>query len=309
MTRRGRVLIAGATGFIGRALVEDLSRDGYDVIVLTRNPGKGLALFGSTARPVAWDGRTEAGWRGLADGSLAIINLAGDNLAAGRWTAAKKALILNSRTDVGTAVVQAVTSAGLRPKVVVQASAVGAYGSRGDETLDELSPPGDGFLAEVVRAWEDSTREVELLGIRRVVVRSGLVLGNGGGVFPRLRAPFRLFVGGPLGRGRQWFSWIHLADEVRAIRFLLEREDLAGIFNLTSPSPLREKEFCRALGAAMRRPCWLPVPALVLKLLFGEKARETLLAGQRALPQRLAAAGFEFRFPEVQTAIEDLLCR
>ena len=162
-------------------------------------------------------------------------------------------------------------------------------------------------MAGVVRAWEDSTSDVEALGVRRIIIRSGLVLGRGGGVFPRLMMPFRLFAGGPLGSGRQWFSWIHLSDEVRAIHFLVEREDLAGVFNLTTPHPLKEKDLCRAIGKVLRRPCWLPVPAFVLKLLFGEKATETLLAGQRVLPRRLMSAAFAFGYPDANAALGSLL--
>jgi uncharacterized protein (TIGR01777 family) len=302
-----RVLIAGATGFIGRALVRNLSKAGYEVVVVTRDSGKSAGLLGKNVRSVKWDGRTAEGWATQADGALAIINLAGDNLADGRWSKAKKTRILRSRADAGAAVVEAVRAVRTKPRVVIQASAVGAYGSRGGEELDEFSPSGQGFLADVVRLWEESTREVEALGVRRVVIRSGLVLGHGGGVFLRLVNPFRFFAGGPLGNGRQWFSWIHIADEVRAIRFLLVRDDLAGIFNLTAPHPLRERDLCRAIGRAVGRPCWLPVPAFVLKLLFGKKARETLLAGQRVWPRRLLSAGFEFDYPDARAALENLL--
>jgi uncharacterized protein (TIGR01777 family) len=302
-----RVLITGATGFIGRALAGELISAGYEVIALTRNPGKSGALLGAGVRSLPWDGRTAEGWGSQADGAWAIINLAGDNLAEGRWTKAKKARILKSRLDAGAAVVQAVRAARLKPKVLLQASAVGFYGSRGDDEFDENSHPGDGFLAGVVRAWEDSTSDVEALGVRRIVIRSGLVLGRGGGVFPRLMMPFRLFAGGPLGSGRQWFSWIQLSDEVRAIRFLVEREDLAGIFNLTAPCPLKEKDLCRTIGEVRRRPCWLPVPPFLLKFLFGEKATETLLAGQRVLPRRLMSAAFTFGFPDARAALDALL--
>lgn len=301
-----RVLITGATGFIGRALAGALASGGYEVVALTRDIAKSAHLFGKDVQSVLWDGRTANGWGSLADGAHAIINLAGDNLAEGRWTRAKKNLVLKSRLDAGAAVCHAVRGARRKPKVVVQASAVGFYGPRGDEGLDESSAAGGGFLADVVRAWEDSTREVEAHGVRRVVIRSGLVLGRSGGVFPRLVLPFRFFAGGPLGSGRQWFSWVHMSDEVAAIRFLVEREGLAGVFNLTAPNPLEEKDICRAIGKALRRPCWLPVPAFVLKLLFGEKAKETILEGQRVVPRRLAEAGFAFRFPDAAAALAEL---
>ena len=298
-----RILITGASGFIGSALVRDLVASGYDVVALSRTPTVSRGHFPDRVVTAGWDGRTAAGWGDLADGAFAIVNLAGDNLAEGRWTRAKKEQILRSRTDAGAAVVEAVRAAGTKPKVLIQASAIGVYGRRDDGELDESSSGGTGFLADVVKRWEESTKDVESFGVRRAVIRSGLVLGKGGGAWPRLVLPFRFFAGGPLGNGRQGFSWISLEDEVRAVRFLMERDELAGTFNLTAPQPLRQKEFARVVGKVMRRPCWLPVPAVVLKVLFGEKARETLLAGQRVLPRRLLAAGFEFRHPDAAAAV------
>jgi hypothetical protein len=298
-----RILIIGASGFIGRALVRNLAGSGYDVVALTRTPVASRGLFPDRVVTVGWDGRTAAGWGDLADGAFAIVNLAGDNLAEGRWTRAKKERILRSRTDAGAAVAEAVRAASKKPGVLIQASAIGAYGRRENEELDEGSSAGTDFLADVVKRWEDSTKDVESFGVRRAVVRSGLVLGKEGGAWPRLVLPFRFFAGGPLGSGRQWFSWISIEDEVRAVRFLIERDELAGTFNLTAPGSLRQKEFCRVIGKAMKRPCWLPVPAVVLKVLFGEKADATLLSGQRVLPRRLLAAGFEFRHPDAVTAV------
>lgn len=302
-----RVLITGASGFIGRALVRELVENGYEVLVITRNAGENRRSFPESVLAVEWDGRTAAGWGGHVDGAFAVVNLAGDNLAQGRWTRRKKERILSSRILAGAALVDAVRQARIKPRVVVQASAVGFYGSTGESEVDEASPAGTGFLADVVEQWERSTRDVEALGVRCVVIRSGLVLGRSGGVWPRLTAPFRFFAGGPLGNGRQWFSWITLEDEVRAIRFLLEHESLAGAFDLTAPEPLRQGELCGLIGRALRRPCWIPVPAFLLKLLFGEKARETLLVSQRVVPRRLVAAGFAFRHPDAATAVAAIL--
>jgi uncharacterized protein (TIGR01777 family) len=302
-----RIIVTGASGFIGRALVRDLAANGAEIVALTRDPEKVRERFPRGVVLAKWNGRTAEGWGGLADRALAIVNLAGDSLAEGRWTKAKKARILASRIDAGAAVVEAVRLSPTKPRVLVQASAIGFYGPAGDEDLDERSPSGVGFLAGVVRAWEDSTKAVESYGVRRAVIRSGLVLGTGGGLWPRLVLPFRFFVGGPLGGGRQTFSWISLEDEVRAIRHLIEHEDLSGAFDLTAPGPLRQKEFCRVLGRTLRRPCWLPVPALLLRLLFGEKAKETLLAGQRVVPRRLSASGFSFLHPDAASAVRAIL--
>lgn len=304
-----RVLVAGATGFIGRALVRELTENGYRVVALSRNAGASRGRFPDGVEVVPWDGRTAAGWARHADGSLAVVNLAGDSLAKGRWTRAKKERILDSRTLPGAALLEAVRQARKRPLVFVQSSAVGFYGNSGDAEVDESSPPGAGFLAGVVRAWEASTREVEDLGVRRVIIRSGLVLGRGGGVWPSLVRPFQFYAGGPLGSGRQWLSWISLEDEVRAVRFLIEHDGLAGAFNVAAPRPLREGDICRLIGKSLRRPCWMPVPALLLRLLFGEKAGETLLVSQRVVPRRLAAAGFEFRRPDAAAAVAALVKR
>lgn len=302
-----RVVIGGASGFIGRALVRELAGEGRSIVVLTRDPDAARRRFPETVSAVGWDGRTAGDWARFVDGARAVVNLSGDSLAKGRWTKAKKARILDSRTRSGAALVEAVRRARVKPRVFVQASAVGFYGSTGEGKVDEASPQGSGFLAEVVRQWEASSREVETLGVRRVVTRSGLVLGRGGGVWPSLARPIRFFAGGPLGSGRQWYSWIGIQDEVRAMRFLIAREDLAGTFNLTAPSPLRQRELCRIAARALRRPCWIPVPAFVLGLLFGEKAGETLLVSQRVLPRRLEAAGFVFHDPDAAAAVAALV--
>lgn len=300
-----RIVVAGATGFIGRALVRELASGPYDIVALVRrDPAPPLPA--GVARAL-WDGVTAGEWTRHLNGALAVINVTGDNLARGRWTKAKKDRILTSRTRPAAALIEAALQAAPKPRAFVQASAVGYYGSPGETEVDESSPAGEGFLACVVREWEASTGPFEAPGLRRVVVRSGLVLGRGGGVWPSLARPFRFFAGGPIGNGRQWFSWIALEDEVRAIRFLVEREDLAGAFNLTAPRPLRQRDLCRTIGRAMRRPCWLPVPAFALRLLFGEKADETLLVSQRVYPRRLAGAGFEFRCPEAAAAVAALV--
>jgi uncharacterized protein (TIGR01777 family) len=305
----GRVIISGGTGFIGRSLAVDLAGAGYEVLVLTRDPRRAPAEFQGRIRPLRWDGLSSEGWLEFASGALAIVNLAGESIGSGRWTPQKKQAILGSRLAAGRAIMDAFGRSKARPKALVQASAVGYYGPRGDEELDESSSPGGGFLAATVREWEDSTAGAASFGVRRVVIRSGMVLDREGGVLPPFIRQFRLFAGGPLGSGRQWFSWVHRRDEVAAIRFLLEREDLTGVFNLTAPHPLTIKSFARTLGRELKRPSWFPVPAFLLRLLFGQMAEETILSGQRVLPRALLGAGFRFSYPELGSALREILRR
>lgn len=307
-----RVIITGGTGLIGRRLAADLAGDGREVIVLSRNPQRAHDLP-PTVRAERWDGRTAAGWGPLADGAAAIVNLAGENLAGAgffpsRWTPERKQLLRQSRLDAGRAVVEAVSAARVKPQVVIQASGIGHYGARGDETVTEEDGPGADFLARLTVDWEASTQPVAASGVRRAVIRTGVVLDPAEGALPRLLLPYRLCVGGPLGGGRQWLSWIHPADETAAIRFLIETPGAEGAFNLCAPNPLTNAQFGRVLGRVLGRPAWLPVPAFALAAAFGEAAA-TVLDGQRAAPARLLGLGFTFRFPEAEAALRDLLRR
>ncbi|MFH1336384.1 MAG: TIGR01777 family oxidoreductase [Candidatus Zixiibacteriota bacterium] len=300
-----RVIITGATGFIGKALVAELTKGNYEIVALTRNPKHKSTL--NKISYIQWDAKNSNSWTDYVDGAYAIVNLAGENISAGRWTQKRKQAILQSRLNAGKAIVEAVKQVNRKPKVIVQASAIGYYGSRGDEALDESSSPGTGYLPEVAQKWELSTQEVESLGVRHVIIRTGIVLGKDGGALPRLIQPFRFFVGGPLGSGKQWFSWIHLKDEIRAIHFLMENENLNGAFNLTAPSPLAMKDFCKILGQVMHRPCWLKVPGFMLRLIMGEMAEALLLTGQRVQPKRLLEAGYQFLYPEAEPALQQIL--
>ena len=301
------VIVSGATGFIGTVLCRELAARGYAIVVLSRNPGKGAAHFGSYVKIVGWDAQSAAGWSEYAEGAQGIINLTGENIAAGRWTRARKEKILQSRLAAGRAIDDVLGQVSTKPRVVIQASGIGYYGNRGDELLDENSSSGTGFLADVARDWECSTARAEKMGIRHVVIRTGIVLGPEGGFLSRVLLPFRLFMGGHMGSGRQWLSWIHIKDEVDAICFLLERPDLHGPFNLCSPNPLVARDFFRAVGKAMGRPSWLPVPGYALRIMFGQMAEELILSGQRALPKRLLEAGFSFRYPEAEMALQNLV--
>lgn len=300
-----RVVITGGTGLIGRALATNLGADGHDVVVLSRAPERAGTLPAGV-RAERWDGRTGADWASVADGADAIVNLAGENLAERRWTAEHKRRILESRLNAGRAVVEAVEMVARKPRAVVQASAVGYYGPHGDEEVTEETGPGQDFLAGVCVEWEASTQPVEGRGVRRAIARSAVVLASEGGSLTRMLRPFRLFVGGPLGSGRQWFPWIHIEDEVAALRFLIENEGASGAFNLSAPNPVTNAEFSRALGRALGRPALMRTPAFVLRLVFGEVAT-VLVEGQRAVPRRLLDSGFAFRFPEAAGALRSLL--
>lgn len=301
------VIITGGTGFIGRPLSLRLIQEGFDVVCLTRNASAAQNRGKTGLKFVDWDGKSASGWLDYAEGAAAIVNLAGESIGSGRWNDERKQRILRSRLSAGEAVTEAVESAKRKPEVVIQASAIGIYGNRGKEVLDESSDLGEGFLAEVAKDWEESTRKIEALGVRRVVVRTGLVLGSTGGSLPRLLLPYRFFVGGPLGSGKQWMSWIHLADEIGSILFLLEHKDLSGVFNLTAPQPLQNKLFSRELGKRLKRPVWLPIPGLILTLALGKMAEETILTSHRVFPARLEGAGYKFIYPELPGALTDIL--
>ena len=305
-----RVIITGGTGLIGSALTNNLAGDGHEVIVLSRSPGSVQGLP-ENARAVGWDTRTSDGWAELADGADAIVNLAGESLAGegvlpSRWTPERRQRIRQSRLEAGRAVVDAVERAANKPAVVIQSSAIGYYGPSGDETLTEEAPAGDDFLASVCVEWEGSTAAVEEHGVRRAIIRTSLVLSSQGGALPRLLFRYNLLGGGPFGNGRQWWSWIHLVDEARAIRFLIEKEAASGPFNLATPNPARNNDFGKTLARVMKRPHYLPLPAFVMRALFGDVAT-VVVDGQRVMPHKLQELGFEFRFPTLEPALRHVL--
>ena len=301
-----RIMIAGGTGLIGSALANSLVGSGCEVTILTRSPARHQHFASEGVRLQEWDGETAEGWGHLVSQVDAIVNLAGAGIADGRWTTSRKEQIRESRVRAGQALVTAMRDADTVPNVLIQSSAVGYYGPTDDRIMDEQASPGTDFLARVCVDWESSTEAVASMGVRRVVIRTGVVLSPEGGALPRMTLPFRLFAGGPLGSGKQYFPWIHIADEVAAIRFLLEREQASGPFNLAAPNPPSNREFVRDLGRVMGRPSLMPTPSFALRLLFGEMST-VLLDGQRAVPSRLQEAGYEFIFPEPVAALRDLL--
>ncbi len=299
-----RVIITGGSGLIGRALVENLAKDGYEVIVLSRNP-EAVKNLPKSAHAEKWDGQSAQGWGKFVDGAEAIVNLAGATISE-RWSNAQKKAIRESRVSAGKAIVEAVKAAEQKPEVVIQASAVGYYGPRGAEEITEEASVGHDFLSSVCKDWEASTAELDSMSLRRPIIRTGVVLSKDGGALPRMVLPIKMFVGGPLGSGKQYFPWIHLQDEVAAIRFLIENKNANGAYNLSAPQPLTNKEFTQAAGKVLGRPTFVPVPAFVMQLMFGEMST-LLLDGQREIPQRLLKEGFEFKFVDAEAALRDVL--
>jgi uncharacterized protein (TIGR01777 family) len=298
------ILISGGSGFIGTALTRSLLADGHQVWILTRNTQRAVVDVG--VKYVSWEDLAEPGQPDLLAQMDAVVNLAGENIGARPWTRGRKERILASRLEAGKLLVEAIRKTGRRPEVFIQASAVGFYGLHPAGPVTEVSPAGSDYLAEVCKAWETSTLPVEEMGVRRVVIRTGVVLAKDEGPLPRMLLPFRLFVGGPLGNGKQGFPWIHPADEVAAIRFLIENEKAVGVFNLCSPYPLSNAVFGRMLARVMKRPFWLPAPPFALRLLLGEMST-LVVDGQYMIPARLQELGYRFRFESAEDALQDLL--
>ena len=299
-----KVFIVGGTGFVGVSLANRLRALGEAVTVM----GTGAARPAGLERGVAvvtGDGRVPGPWQREIPGHDAVVNLAGASIFQ-RWTPAAKIAIRESRLLTTRNVVDAIPAgAGV---TLLSTSAVGYYGARGDEELDEQAPPGADFLADLCVAWEAEARRAEAKGARVAITRFGIVLGPGGGVLGQMVPLFRWFLGGPLGSGRQWFSWVHVEDVFRACLHLLARPGSAGAYNLTAPVPVTNREFARALGHALGRPSFLPAPAAAVRLVLGEFA-ESVLTGQRVLPRRLLAEGFAFGFPRVDAALGAVLAR
>ncbi len=304
------VIIAGGSGLIGIQLTKELVNHGYEVVILSRNPSKVLNAPGGV-NIVAWDGETLDGWSGLVNGSKAVVNLAGENIAGdgflpSRLSEERKQRIRHSRIAPGETLVKAIEMAENKPEVFVQSSAIGYYGFHGDEKLTEDSSPGDDFFAEW-KDWEKVSAPVEQMGVRRVIIRTGIFFSTReGSALNRLVLPFKLFAGGPIGDGQQYLSWIHEVDEARAIRFLIDNEDARGAYNLTAPNPAKNEEVGKAIARVLQRPYYLPAPEFAFNLAFGEVG-SLVTKGQRVMPERLLEQGFEFEFPEVEPALQDLL--
>lgn len=304
-----KVVIAGGSGFLGRPLAEIYAEEGHQVTNLTRRLAPAASEYeAGTGLPgithVGWtpDGSTGP-WAAAIDGADLVVNLAGESIAARRWSPEQKRRIRDSRISATRSVVAAIRAAARPPATLISGSAVGYYGSRGDEPITEREAPGNDFLAETSVAWEHEAHGAEQAGARVAVVRTGVVIERGGGALPRMLTPVRLFAGGPIGSGRQFVPWIHRADWLELVRWLAKMPQAHGPFNATAPEPVPNKTFMKALAHAVRRPSWIPAPAFGLRLMLGEMADPLILTGQRAVPSRALEHGFRFHLPQIDQAM------
>lgn len=292
------IVVAGGTGFLGSALATTWRQQGHRVLVLTRRP--------RADDDVAWaPGGGGPPWAEAIESADAVVNLAGEGIADQRWTPARKAAILDSRLQATRALVGAITAARTPPRVLISSSGIGIYGTRGDDAVTEETPPGSDFIATVCRKWEAEATAASRV-TRVVLLRTGVVLDRHGGALPQIALPFRFFAGGPLGSGKQYMSWIHLADWVAMVHWALSVPAVTGPLNVTAPAPATNADFGRALGRAMHRPSFVPAPAFALRLALGEMADALLLGGQRVLPAKAQRLGFQFRYPELDAALRDI---
>lgn len=301
-----KVLVLGGTGFVGKNLCSALVSAGYQVFVLTRNLTKARQVLGNNIKTLVWHGPQSLTPSAALPETEYIINLAGESIGEGRWTRQKKKRILDSRVNTTRTVVNAIKNKTLKPSLLINASAVGFYGPHGDEQLTEDTPAGQDFLARVCRAWESEAYEARALGVNVITLRIGMVLGKNGGALDKMQLPFKFYMGGPLGTGDQWLSWIHLEDLTGSIIYILENGNITGPVNTTAPHPVTMREFCRTLGKVMGKPSWLQVPTTVLRLALGEQA-DMLLNGQRVIPAKLQDAGYTFKFPTLNQALENII--
>jgi uncharacterized protein len=296
-----KLVITGASGFIGTALCQQLLQQGHTLTLFTRGaprePNTGVKRWHH------WTPGTLRDWDSELDGVDGVINLAGEPIAEIKWSATQRRRLEKSRVDSTHVLVEGCAKAKHTPKFLINASAVGYYGPHGDEIITEEAPAGADFLSQLCLNWEAEAMRAERLGMRVVRLRTGIVLGRGGGALEKMVPPFKWFTGGPLSSGKQWMSWIHLEDQVRLILYLIENQQAAGPINATAPNPARNKDFSRALGKVLHRPSWMPVPGFILRIGLGDMA-DMLLTGQRAMPAAAQKLGFEFRYPNLPEALQ-----
>ncbi|MFZ1729119.1 MAG: TIGR01777 family oxidoreductase [Bacteroidota bacterium] len=301
-----RIVLTGATGLIGRRLYNALRLRGDQVTILTRNTDKAGKTFPDAERVLLWAPGVAGAWKSAIDGADAVVHLAGEPIAEERWTESFKKRIQDSRRLGTRDIVDAIAAAAVKPGVLVSASAVGFYGDTGEKDVNEDSPAGSDFLAETCVEWENEALRAESLGVRVVISRMGIVLAEEGGALEKLLTPFRMFAGGPVGNGEQWFPWVHIDDVVGLLLHAIDDAETIGILNAVSPGILRNREFAVALGESLKRPARFSVPAFVIKLALGEFG-ETLLGGQRALPAHTLASGYRFKYDSIEKALANLV--
>ena len=303
-----KIAITGATGFVGSRLVEKLNQEGHQILIFTRNPQRAKRVFPISAFPnieiVKYSPKQAGDWQDKISGCDGVVNLAGEPIAE-RWNQQHKQEIKASR-ELGTKnLVAAITKADPKPTVLVNASAIGYYGTSETATFDENSPSGNDFLAEVCQNWEAEAQKVTSAGVRLVIIRIGIVLGDGGAL-AKMLGPFKMYAGGPLGSGKQWFSWIHRDDLVNLIIEALKRSDMSGTFNATAPNPVRMNKLCEVLGEVLNRPSWLPVPSFALEILLGDAA-VVIVEGQQVLPKNTQSIGFQYQYPNLKPALKEIV--
>ena len=303
-----KIVVAGATGLIGKSLTKNLLDSGHSVVVLTRNLQRAATSSHPQLQIVHWDGKGAGSWQRHVGESDAVVNLAGEPLGNGRWTMTRKQVLISSRLDTTNAIVNTMKTSPPKQRVLVNASAVGYYGPVEDGDVAEDYRAGNDFTSGLCVDWEQAALAAKEFGVRVVLLRSGIVLDPHAGALKKMILPYKLFVGGPLGSGNQWLPWIHREDEIRAICFLIENERASGPVNLAAPESATMRDFSVALGKVLKRPSIMRVPAFVLRTLLGEMA-DIVLTGQRVVPQKLLQEGFEFRFPKLKDALEDLLTK
>ena len=294
-----KILITGGTGFIGTLLSDELVNSGHELFILTRSDKTNTRNINF----IQWKSLRLEELPSLVSQVDIVINLAGESIVNKRWTKKQKDLLYKSRIITTQLLVNAINNANKKPKKLINASAVGIYGNRGDEKLIETSSPGNDFLANICKDWEAETNKVKT---NVAILRIGIVLSRGGGALEKILPPFKMFIGGPLGSGKQWMPWIHIKDIAGLIKFAIENDNVTGILNATSPNPVTNKEFSNILGKVLHRPSFMPVPAFALRLLLGEMA-DLLLGGQKVIPERAIQIGYKFKYPDLESALRKIL--
>ncbi len=303
-----KIVLAGGSGFVGQHVSRLLIQEGHSLLILSRNPQSEIQQEPPRTQFIHWDGCSQGSWTQVCDGADVVINLSGAPIADKRWTPSRKRELVDSRVNSTRALGQAIAEWKTKPHTFLTASGIGYYGAQGSRLVDETSPRGEGFLADLCLEWENAARQIETADLRVLEMRFGMVLGLDGGALPKMMFPFQWFFGGPILPGTQYVSWIHQHDLARLILFLITHPSIRGPVNIVTPNPISMKDFCQALGKALRRPSWFPVPELVLKIGLGELAT-MLTTGQRVQPQKALHAGFSFNYSEIQEALSALVAQ